>query len=103
MPSRFVHLLFLVSFPVLLFWCGGLPGQEEEKDKPAKEYDAAAITKLIEQLGSPKVTERLEATEALKAIGSPALDNLRKAAKGDDPDVALRAARLVKIIENGSK
>ena len=100
------------SLPVLLCACGGSqppPDQsgEEETAEPrrskdsAKEPDAAAIAKLVKQLGSPDFTEREAATKALEAIGFPALDALRKAAKDNDAEVAQRATRLVEIIENG--
>jgi hypothetical protein len=71
-----------------------------EKDPTAKKPDAAAIAKWVEQLGSPKFTQRQEATKALEAIGLPALDALRKAARSADAEIAQRATRLVEIIEN---
>ena len=51
-------------------------------------------------LGDLKFTERQQATEALKAIGFPALFTLRKAAKDNDAEIAQRAKQLVEIIEN---
>jgi hypothetical protein len=108
MPSS-LRLLFLVSFPFLLSACGGSsPEQSKEKEKPpgnseerpAKEADPAAIAKLVKQLSSTDFTEREAASKALKAIGFPALDALRQAAKSNDAEVAQRASRLVEVIEN---
>jgi hypothetical protein len=67
----------------------------------ARQPDAAAIVKLVQRLGDPKFAEREKATKALKAIGFPALGALRKAAKGKDAEVAQRASRLIKVLENG--
>jgi len=74
--------------------------QGGEKEKIVKEPDAAAIAKLVEQLGSANFKERQEATKALEDIGLPALDALRKAAKGNNLEFAQRASRLIEIIEN---
>jgi hypothetical protein len=77
------------------------PDQGVAKEAKSKEPDAAAIARLVQQLGSPKFAERQEATKALEAIGFPALDALRKAAKGGDVETARRAGLLVKTIEQG--
>src|SRR6266567_7115622 len=61
--------------------------------------DAKDVPRLVRQLGAEKFDERETASKSLEAIGSPALDALRQAAKGDDDaEVRLRAGRLVKII-----
>jgi hypothetical protein len=65
----------------------------------AEKADAKKIDKLIEQLGSSDFKEREQATKALDAIGEPALEALKKAAKGDDIEVRKRAATLVANIE----
>lgn len=65
----------------------------------ADKDDAERIDKLIEQLGSSNFQEREAATKALDAIGTPALEKLRKAAQGDDVEVSRRAGDLVKRIE----
>jgi hypothetical protein len=51
-------------------------------------------------LGSLNFTEREEATKELTAIGLPALDALRKAAKSADAEIAQRAKHVIEIIEN---
>ena len=43
---------------------------------PTARPDAAQIERLIQQLGSPKFTEREAATKALEGIGEPAIDAL---------------------------
>ncbi len=110
--SRFLFLPFVL---VLLCACGGSPqpsseqgsederagSQDDDKDKMAKMRDVAAIAKLVRQLGSSDSREREEATKAMAAIGLPALEALRKAAKDDDAEVAQRASRLIDDIENG--
>jgi eukaryotic-like serine/threonine-protein kinase len=100
----FHQLLCLASVSILLCASSDLPkpcsvkGREEEKR--TKEPDAAAIAILIDQLGSPKFTERQKATKALETIGLPALHALRKASKSPIPEVSHRATRLSEIIEN---
>src|SRR5262245_43839654 len=64
---------------------------------PAAEYktDAGRIAKLIDQLGSPKFTEREDAMKELEKIGVPALPALRKATKSNDAETRRRAEELV--------
>jgi hypothetical protein len=102
---RFLRFLCLASASVLLSGFSDAPkspsGRSEERKSTAKKPDAATIGKWVEQLDSPKFAERQEARKALEAIGLPALDALRKAARSTDTEVAHRATRLVEIIENG--
>jgi hypothetical protein len=66
----------------------------------APAADAAAIDKLIAQLSSEDFDTRNQATKSLDAIGEPALDALRKAAETNaDPEVRMRSATLVRLIE----
>jgi hypothetical protein len=65
----------------------------------AEGADAAKIARLIEQLGSDTFAERQKATEALDAIGEPALEALRKAAKSTDAEVRKRAQGLLDKLE----
>jgi hypothetical protein len=69
----------------------------------AEKADAAAIAKLIEQLGSDTFADRQKASDALDAIGEPALEALRKAAKSTDAEVRKRAGALVEKIEQRVK
>jgi len=61
--------------------------------------EPAEVARLIDALRSDKYAEREAATKALDALGAPALDALRKAARGDDPETRRRAAALVRLIE----
>ncbi len=84
--------------PALVLVLGmGLPGL---LPAPAAESaEAARIARLIEQMGSGNFEEREKATEALEAIGVPALEALRKAADSEDVEVKRRAGELVKKLE----
>ena len=57
------------------------------------------IGELISQLGSAKFKEREAATQALAAIGGPALEALQKAAVSNDPEVGRRAQSLAHILQ----
>lgn len=61
--------------------------------------DQAKIAQLINQLGSANFRERDAATKELDAIGEPALNALRKAAKNSDMEIANRATGLAAKIE----
>jgi hypothetical protein len=66
--------------------------------------DEARIKKALEGLGAESFEEREKATSELRKIGTPALDALRKQAeKSSDPEVRVRAKRLVEEIEKGGK
>lgn len=66
------------------------------------EPDAKAIGKLIAQLGSDDAKERQDAAKRLEAIGEPAVEPLRQAAKShNDPDVRLRAGVIVAAMTRG--
>lgn len=69
---------------------------------PSPADDAASkekIAKLIEQLGSGSFDEREKATKELAAIGTPALEALRKAAKGEDLEIRKRVEQILPSIE----
>jgi hypothetical protein len=61
--------------------------------------DAARVAALVRQLGSESYAEREAAMAALDAAGEPALDALREAARGKDPEVRRRAVLLVRQVE----
>ncbi|NBO90730.1 MAG: hypothetical protein EBV06_00190 [Planctomycetia bacterium] len=67
--------------------------------RPDERMDSAAIDKIIEALGSDSFKEREDATRALDAIGLPALEKLRVAAKSPDAEIRKRAMGLVAKIE----
>jgi hypothetical protein len=60
--------------------------------------DAGEIATIIKQLGSPDFRARESASKRLDAIGVPALPALKAAKSMADPEVARRAATLVKSI-----
>jgi len=107
------RLLCLLVIPILLCGCGRSAqharaqqssdqqpsGQGDDKDKDAKRPGIDTIPNLIAQLRDSKIEKREQASKALAAIGIPALEALRKAAKDSDPEVAEQAAQLVKSIE----
>jgi hypothetical protein len=65
---------------------------------PSTSVAAEQITHLIHQLGSVSFKEREAATQALDAIGGPALDALQDAALSNDPEVGRRAQSLARAI-----
>ena len=67
----------------------------ETKDK----IDAAAIDKLVEQLGSDTFAEREAASAALAKMGKPALGSLRKAMTSKDNEIRKRAKDILTKLE----
>lgn len=65
----------------------------------AGQEPAGRVAQLIDQLGSSRFTERVAATQALEALGSPALDSLRYAARSPDLEIRRRAEELIGKIE----
>ena len=65
----------------------------------AEPVDAKKIEKLIEKLGGDDFNDREKASAELDAIGAPALEALRKAAKNKDVEVSKRSADIVARIE----
>ena len=59
----------------------------------------AEAERLIQQLHSDSITVRLEAYQALKALGPNSIPVLKKAAQSSDPDFALAARRALRAIE----
>ncbi|MBI3409182.1 MAG: hypothetical protein HY040_12615 [Planctomycetes bacterium] len=64
-----------------------------------RDGDEQRIGDLVKQLGSNKFAERNQAQKELEAIGAPALDTLRKAAKDGDLETTKRAGDLVRKLE----
>src|SRR5262249_2060434 len=67
--------------------------------KAAPGADPQRIEKLIKQLGSPRYRDRETAARELDAIGLPALEQLRQALKSADPEISVRAGKLVRKLE----
>jgi hypothetical protein len=68
-------------------------------DKNDKYADSEKIAELVKKLGSDNFEDRESANKELDAIGAPALEALRKAAKSEDAETRMRAEKLVKNIE----
>jgi hypothetical protein len=71
---------------------------EQAGPSPAKS-DAAAIAKLVAQLGSERFEDRKAASKALDALGPTALDALRNSLAGREEEARRRAIDLVQRIE----
>jgi hypothetical protein len=71
------------------------PAAGAQPNQPPATADAARIARLVEQLGSDVFAERQKATKELEEIGAPALDALRQAAQGGDPERRKRAEELI--------
>src|SRR5262249_57165752 len=64
----------------------------------ATPLDMEKVRLLIRQLGDDSFEVREKATQALIAIGEPAVPFLRQAAKSTDPEVVRRAERILQAI-----
>jgi len=77
----------------------GLSPAPEASAAPKVDPELAAkIKDLIKQLGADTFDARQKATEELKKIGAPAVPDLRKATKSDDPEVRHRAQAVLDTI-----
>jgi len=63
------------------------------------EEPTARVARLIRNLGSPSFEERAHATRQLADVGIPAKSQLQQAAEHDDPEIQLRARRLLKKLK----
>jgi hypothetical protein len=90
MRSRYLLASLLGAGLALL---SSLPSAAEPA--PSKEK----IDSLIEQMGNGSFAEREKASKALLAIGEPALEALRQAAKSEDAEVRKRAGDILPKIE----
>jgi len=92
-PRR--HYLHVVSWIPLLviLTCFPQPGVAEEPVAPAPS--AEQLEQWARDLGSDDFQEREEAQKNLAAAGEAAVPALKRAAKSDDPEVRLRAERLL--------
>ena len=72
---------------------------QDARPGSAPNLNAAEIDRLIGQLGSDDFDKREAASQALEAIGPPALDALLKAAtKSDDAEVRMRADKAIQTV-----
>jgi len=68
-----------------------------------KSVDPKRIAELVQQLGSMKFLERENARRELEAIGTPAIEALKKAAKSQDLETSRRAGEIVRLLEERNK
>jgi len=78
--------------PALLLGLGALVAAPAAD---APKADAERIAQLVKQLGSDNFEEREKATKELEAIGTPAINALRRAAKDGEAEVKTRADALI--------
>ncbi|MCI0738493.1 MAG: hypothetical protein L0Y72_05570 [Gemmataceae bacterium] len=91
-----VQRSIVVALALVLAWGGYALTQQARQTGP--DGDAQRIGELIKQLGSANFKERSNAQKDLEAIGAPAMEQLRKATKGD-LETSKRAGDLVRKIE----
>jgi hypothetical protein len=70
---------------------------------PVQDQGPGEIDKLIQQLGADDFQAREKASEALKKIGRPAEEALRKAAESPDAEVRTRAKEILEHLARGEK
>lgn len=75
------------------------PEQPKPQKKSAQQIE---IERLVLQLGAAKYEAREQAYQQLVKIGAPALSELRKATKSQDPEVAAAASEAIAEIEKTS-
>ena len=80
--------------------CCELPDGPEAKGEPARPTpeDRKHIRLLIDQLGHPDTVERDKAEDALKRIGRPAQNQLRKARASNKPEISSRTIKILRFI-----
>ncbi|MSR51410.1 MAG: hypothetical protein EXS07_15350, partial [Gemmataceae bacterium] len=61
-----------------------------------------AISEMIQALGNASFELREKAEKDLGLVGEPALEQLRKARKSEDPEIRRRTESLIKKIETES-
>jgi tetratricopeptide (TPR) repeat protein len=94
-PSMSVRL----TFALLLGLCAGTFCRAAEVRQPNDgEALDRRIAELIAQLGDEEYAARQRAQEALIKIGFDAFDALTAAEQSDDPEIALQASYLVRLI-----
>src|SRR5258708_7835158 len=86
------------SIVILAITVGLERGSASLPAAPSTPVAAGPIAELVTQLGSANFKEREAATQALDAIGGPALENLQRAAQSSDPEGGRRAQNLAHLI-----
>ncbi len=87
------HKAVVITVENMVAELGGEVAAPEPETDQAKE--AAHIAALIEKLGADAYADREAAQKELEEIGPPAMAALEKATESEDPEVAVRAGRVV--------
>ncbi len=80
----------------------GLAQADEPPQQPASapaQVDPAEVERLIGDLSDPSFEKRTEATRRLCAAGQAAVPALKRVAKGDDYESAIRARNLLRVLD----
>lgn len=94
---------FRVFFLTFLAGMGGLIAvSPPSPDAPPSQerIPEPSVESLISDLSSDSYQVREEATLKLWSLGETALEDLKKAAAGDDPEVTFRTSKLIRNIEH---
>ncbi len=83
----------------LVFIAAGWSAMAAPQTLPATRPTDDEILRLVVQLGDPVADRREQAQVQLRRLGKAALPMLGEAAKAGDPEIASRAARLIKLIQ----
>src|SRR5438067_1992456 len=90
---RLPTLILLLSLGLAMPFAAGRAAE------PAKKTDSAQVARLVKQLGSPRFAEREAATQALDALGPPALEALQHALHSRDAEIRRRAQELLPRVQ----
>lgn len=100
---RFVSAALTILLPGMAMTLAAVPAPSAtphaEVNVPADVAKEPSVHDLIVNLSSEQYQVREEATQKLWAKGDAALDALKIAAAGDDPEAAFRATNLIRNIE----
>jgi hypothetical protein len=100
-PTRCPLRIFILALPILLAFPVPVPAGEPAADPAAEATPelTAEIVQRVRELGSEQWAVREKAEERLKAIGRPAVPELRKAIATEDEEVRARAERILFFLE----
>ncbi|MBI1826681.1 MAG: hypothetical protein HYR83_09895 [Planctomycetes bacterium] len=96
-----IHLTILLvcSTAIFLSKSGAVFAAEDAPSDGATVADALRIEQLVHDLGDPSYARRNEAMRELCAIGAAAIPSLKTASTSNDPEVAMRSAKLLEAFE----
>ncbi len=101
-----MRILLLVPAILLILSAAAIAQQKEQNEQPKTESaDAAAPTNsetqilldvLIDELGSPRFTNRIQAARKLKAAGEQAIETLSRVTQSGTRETASQALQILK-------